>query len=106
MDDSYRTRNPAPGPEHESDLEAFFARTMLPATSVRRRDLLDADMLDALSAELREPLAIIKEAAETLLRCADRLSPDERHEFLSAIVAASDRFEHVLQHFLPSDSPA
>lgn len=105
-DYSYRTRDPAPEPEPESNREAFFARNMLPATRQRRRDLLDADMLDALSAELREPLAVIKGAAETLLRHRDRLSPEERHEFLNAIVEASDRFEHVLQHFLPPDSPA
>ena len=102
----YRTRDPAIEPGHESDFEAFVAYTILPAAREQRRDLLDAYMLDALSAELREPLAIIKGAAETLLRHADRLSPEERHEFLSAIVEASDRFEHVLQHFLPTDSPA
>lgn len=66
-------------------------------------DPLDAEMLDALSADLREPLAIIKAAGETLLRHGDRLSREERHEFLSDILEASEWFERVLQRFLPAN---
>lgn len=69
--------------------------------AARRADLLDAEMLDTLSSDLREPLAIMKGSAETLLRRGERLSWEERHEFLSAIVQASERFEHVLQRWLP-----
>lgn len=61
-------------------------------------------MLDALSTDLREPLALIKGAAETLLRHGERLTPEERHEFLSAIVEASERFEGILRRVLPSNT--
>jgi K+-sensing histidine kinase KdpD len=61
-------------------------------------------MLDALSTDLREPLALIKGAAETLLRRGERLTPEERHEFLSAIVEASERFEGILRRVLPSNT--
>jgi K+-sensing histidine kinase KdpD len=67
------------------------------------QDLLDVALLDALSTDLREPLAVIKGASETLLRRGERLSPEERHEFLSAIVEASECFEGILQRVLPSN---
>jgi K+-sensing histidine kinase KdpD len=72
-------------------------------TDVQHGDLLDAEMLDVLSANLREPLAIMKGYADTLLQRGDRLSREERREFLIAIVDASERFERVLQSFLPAN---
>lgn len=63
-------------------------------------NMLNADVLDALSMELREPLSTIKGAAETLLWRGGRLPSGERHEFVRAIVKTSDRFEQVLRRHL------
>lgn len=79
------------------------AHCSAPLPGQREVELLDAEMLDALSADLREPLAIIKGYAETLLLRGDRFTRDERHEFLTAIIDASERFELVLQRCLPSN---
>lgn len=67
------------------------------------QDILDAALLDALSTNLRGPLAAIKVASETLLRRGERLTPAERHEFLSAILEASERFDEILRRSLPSN---
>jgi signal transduction histidine kinase len=52
------------------------------------------------SHELRSPLASIKGYAATLLRHERRISREERHEFLMAISAASDRLERIIDRLL------
>src|SRR5256885_3691534 len=56
-------------------------------------ELLKAELLATVSHELRSPLASIKGYAATLLRHESRISREERHEFLVAIAAASDRLD-------------
>lgn len=88
--------NPSTGCPHSAQLA-------MKAMGQSHQELLDAAMLDALSEGLRGPLAVIKSAAETLRRHGEHLSPGERHEFLRAIVEASERFEGILRHVLPSN---
>lgn len=63
-------------------------------------ELLKAELLATLSHELRGPLTAIKGYAATLLRHERRISHEERHEFLLAMVAASDRLEHIVERLL------
>lgn len=64
-----------------------------------RQQTLTAELLATLSHELRSPLTAIKGYAATLLR-RRRISPEERRAFLSAIVEASDRLEHVVERLV------
>ena len=66
----------------------------------RETELLKAELLTTLSHELRGPLTAIKGYAATLLRHERRISREERHAFLLAMVAASDRLEHVGERLL------
>jgi signal transduction histidine kinase len=52
------------------------------------------------SHELRSPLTAIKGYAATLLRHERRLVQEERHEFLRAIVEASERLQDVIDQLL------
>lgn len=52
---------------------------------------LKAELLGTVSHELHSPLAAISGYAATLLRHDARLAPQERHEFLEAIVASAGR---------------
>jgi signal transduction histidine kinase len=61
---------------------------------------LNAELLSTFSHELRSPLAVIKGYASTLLRHESRLSRAERHEFLAAIVAASDQLDATISRLL------
>ncbi len=70
------------------------------AQALREADQLKAELLGTVSHELRSPLASIKGYAATLLKHERRLSADERHEFLQAIVEASDRLESVIDRML------
>jgi len=63
-------------------------------------ELLKAELLATVSHELRSPLASIKGYAATLLRHESRISREERHEFLVAIAAASDRLERIIDRLL------
>lgn len=65
-----------------------------------RDNPLKTDLLATLSHELRSPLTSIKGYASTLLRHENRLSREERHEFLLAINQASDRLTSVINHLL------
>ena len=59
-----------------------------------------AELLATVGHELRGPLAAIKGYAATLLRHERRISREERHQLLLAIVAASDHLELLVERFL------
>ena len=70
------------------------------AEAIRLADRLKAELLGTVSHELRSPLAVIKGYAATLLRHEQRLSPEERHEYLLAIDGACDRLEVLVNQLL------
>ncbi len=74
--------------------------TALENSSLQEMELLKAELLATVSHELRSPLASIKGYAATLLRHERRISREERHEFLVAIAAASDRLERIIDRLL------
>src|SRR5712692_11860762 len=59
-----------------------------------------SELLATMGHELRGPLTAIKGYAATLLRHERRISREERHEFLVAIAAASDRLERIIDRLL------
>src|SRR6266704_1563379 len=81
--------------ERVHELEVMSDRKAL-----RDMELLKAELLATVSHELRSPLASIKGYAATLLRHERRISREERHEFLVAIAAASDRLERSIDRLL------
>src|SRR5437667_10723135 len=66
----------------------------------REMELLKSELLATVSHELRSPLASIKGYAATLLRHEQRISREERREFLLAINDASDRLAVVIDRLL------
>jgi signal transduction histidine kinase len=70
------------------------------AEALREADRLKAELLATVSHELRSPLTSIKGYAATLLRHERRLPREERHEFLLAIVEASDRLGVIIDRLL------
>lgn len=68
--------------------------------SLQGMELLKAELLGTVSHELRGPLASIKGYAATLLRHERRLGREERHQFLLAIIEASDRLEVIIERLL------
>jgi signal transduction histidine kinase len=75
----------------------------MPAAEVealRRADHLNGELLGTVSHELRNPLAVIKGYAATLLRHEQSLPQPERREFLTAIVVACERLEMVVNQLL------
>src|SRR2546428_7464604 len=74
--------------------------TALENRSLQEMKLLKAELLATVSHELRSPLASIKGYATTLLRRERRISREERHEFLLAMAAASDRLERIIDRLL------
>ena len=74
--------------------------TALENRSLQEMELFKAELLATVSHELRSPLASIKGYAATLLRHERRISREERHEFLMAISAASDRLERIIDRLL------
>jgi signal transduction histidine kinase len=81
--------------DHVHELE-----TALENKSIQEMELLKADLLATVSHELRSPLASIMGYATTLLRHERHISREERHEFLVAISAASDRLERSIDRLL------
>jgi PAS domain S-box-containing protein len=73
---------------------------MSQAEALREADRLKSELLGTVSHELRSPLTTIKGYAETLLRHERRLPREERHEFLAAIVEASDSLEAIIDRLL------
>lgn len=59
--------------------------------AVRSQDMIE--LLGTLSHELRTPLTTLKGYTATLLRSAQRMTPEEQREFLQAIAQATDRLE-------------
>jgi len=81
--------------EHMHDLE-----TEMHHRDLQKMELLKAELLAAVSHELRSPLTSVKGYAATLLRHERRISREERHEFLLAIHDASQRLESVTDRLL------
>lgn len=81
--------------EQVHELEASINRQAL-----REMELLKAELLATVSHELRSPLASIKGYAATLLRHEQRISREERREFLLAINESSDRLAVVIDRLL------
>ncbi len=69
-------------------------------TAIHEMELLKAELLATISHELRSPLASIKGYAATLLRHEQRISLEERHEFLLAINESSDRLAVLIDRLL------
>jgi signal transduction histidine kinase len=67
---------------------------------LRRADHLKGELLGSVSHELRNPLAVIKGYAATLLRHEQSLEQSERREFLTTIVLACDRLEVMVNQLL------
>lgn len=75
-------------------------QVMAQERALRAAERLKAELLGTVSHELRSPLTIIKGYAATLLRHERHLPREERHEFLRAITAASDRLEIIIDRLL------
>jgi signal transduction histidine kinase len=103
---TYPARNPAGEIVHAVEIikdVSEHERLSEMATNVdalREADRLKAELLGTVSHELRNPLAAIKGYAATLLRHERRLTRDERHEYLHAIVEGSDRLELLIGQLL------
>lgn len=81
--------------ERVHELEARDARK-----GSKEMEPLKPELLATFGHELRSPLASIKGYAATLLRHERRISREERHEFLLAINAASDRLSTLVDKLL------
>jgi len=68
--------------------------------ALHEMELLKAELLATMSHELRSPLSSIKGYAATLLRHEQRISFEERHEFLLAINESSDRLSVLINRLL------
>ncbi|HEV7236827.1 MAG TPA: ATP-binding protein [Ktedonobacteraceae bacterium] len=68
--------------------------------AIHEMELLKTELLATISHELRSPLASIKGYAATLLRHEQRISFEERHEFLLAINESSDRLAVLIDRLL------
>ena len=71
-----------------------------PNDSAENNEVLRTELLATLSHELRSPLAAIKGYVTTLLRFGERISDQERTEFLLAIEEGSDRLAYSIDQML------
>jgi two-component system sensor histidine kinase KdpD len=88
-----------------AQLIAALERRRLTSEAQERRSLLKADelrgaLLNAVSHDLRTPLASIKAAATTLLSTTASLSSEESHELLEAIDTEADRLDSLVEDLL------
>jgi signal transduction histidine kinase len=103
---TYPARNPAGEIVHAVEIikdvseHERLSEMAMKVDALREADRLKAELLGTVSHELRNPLAAIKGYAATLLRHERRLTRDERHEFLRAIVDGSDRLELLIGQLL------
>jgi two-component system sensor histidine kinase KdpD len=70
------------------------------AEVLRRTSELKSALLDAVSHDLRTPLAAIIAAADSLLQRDIDWAPEERREFLEAITQESDRLDRIVGNLL------
>jgi signal transduction histidine kinase len=71
-----------------------------PERASRVANRLTDELLETLSHELRTPLAAIRGYTATLLRYADRIVAEDRHRFLTAIEATSERLSITVERIL------
>jgi len=77
--------------------DLILARVESGTTSVQETmELLSAELLETVSHELRSPLTIIKGYIATLLMHEERVSLEERHEFLLTMKEACERLEQII----------
>lgn len=69
-------------------------------TTEREMEKLKSDFVAVMGHELRTPLTLIKGFVKTLLRSADRMTPDQRHESLTTIEAQAQRLERLVEDLL------
>jgi signal transduction histidine kinase len=69
-------------------------------STYRELDRLKTDLLNAVSHDLRGPLANIKGYAATLVDTGNDMSPEEQRFFLETIEEESDRLRDLLNHLL------
>jgi signal transduction histidine kinase len=70
------------------------------AATYRELDRLKTDLLNAVSHDLRAPLANIKAYASTLVDAMDAMDADEQLVYLKTIEEESDRLRDLLEHLL------
>ena len=69
-------------------------------TEERALETLRSDFVTTASHELRTPMTSISGAARTLLKHGERLQPQQHHDFLTMIVAESDRLARIVDQIL------
>jgi two-component system sensor histidine kinase KdpD len=69
-------------------------------STYRELDRLKTDLLNAVSHDLRGPLANIKGYAATLVDTGNEMSPEEHRFFLETIEEEADRLRDLLTHLL------
>jgi signal transduction histidine kinase len=90
---AFNVRDPAFMEQHKSEIE-------VEKKVIDYMNVLPAELLATISHELRTPLASIKGYTDTLLRQDERISREERVEFLAAIQQASNRLELIIDRML------
>lgn len=78
------------------DPDARLVLCLRPSGSRGRRDERQAELVSALSHDLRSPLTTVKGFAKTLLARDDRLTPDQRREMLAAVASDADRLNRLI----------
>lgn len=77
-----------------------YAAERASAERLRELDRMKSDFVASVSHELRTPLTLIHGFALTLSGRGDRLSPDERAEFLDKIVSGSRQLARLIEDLL------
>jgi signal transduction histidine kinase len=90
----------SPSDSHEGAPNVAAALELARTLAELAGEPLSADLLGTFSHEMRSPLAVIKGYASTLLRHERRLPRAERHEYLTAIAAATDQLDAIITRLL------